>query len=82
MPTRRRTFAGGTYGARGLYSRKKVPSRRLIAGMGDENPPVRIPQDEEGVHEIAEEGDEDEQGMTEEQLENIAEAQAWVIGEL
>lgn len=48
--------------------------------MSDENPSVRIPEDEEGVHEIAEKEDED--GMTEEQRRNLAEAQARLIGDL
>ena len=43
--------------------------------MSDKNPPVRIPEDEEGAAEIASE-DEDEPGMTEEQLRNLAETQA------
>ena len=56
------------------------PSRSHNAIMSDENPSVRIPEDEEGVHEIAEEGD--EYGVTEEQLRNLAEAQASLIGDL
>jgi hypothetical protein len=46
----------------------------------NENPPVRIPEDEEGVHEIAEEKEQD--GMTEEQRRNLAEVQARLIGDL
>jgi hypothetical protein len=38
----------------------------------DKNPPVRIPEDEEG----------DEDGVTEEQLRNLVEAQAHLIGDL
>jgi hypothetical protein len=49
--------------------------------MSDEqNPPVRIPEDEDGVYEIAEEEEED--GMTDEQRRNLAEAQARLIGDL
>lgn len=46
--------------------------------MNDKKPPVRIPEDEEGVHEIAGEGEED--GMTDEQRRNLAEAQAHLRG--
>jgi len=48
--------------------------------MSDENPPVRIPEDEEDAAEIASEGE--EAGMTEEQCRNLAEAQARLIGDL
>jgi hypothetical protein len=48
--------------------------------MSDENPSVRIPEDEEGVHEIAEEGEED--GMTDEQRAALAEIQARLIGDI
>ena len=45
----------------------------------DQNPPLRIPEDMDGVHEIAEEGEE-EDGMTEEQRRNLAEAQVRLRG--
>ena len=44
----------------------------------DQNPPLRIPEDMDGVHEIAEEEEED--GMTKEQRRNLAETQAQVRG--
>jgi hypothetical protein len=44
----------------------------------DESPPVRIPEDMDGIHEIAEEGEED--GMTKKQRRNLAEAQAHLRG--
>lgn len=47
------------------------------ATMSDQNPSVRIPEDKEGVHEIAEEGEED--GMTDEQRRNLAEVQARIF---
>jgi|GEM_PF-4189141 len=56
------------------------PSRSHNASMSDENPSVRIPVDEEGVYEIADEGEED--GMTEQQRAALAEAQARLIGDL
>lgn len=56
------------------------PSRSHNAIMSDQNPPVRVPEDEEGVHEIAEEEEED--GMTEGQRRNLAELQARLIGDL
>ncbi len=55
------------------------PSRSHSATMSDE-PDVKIPVDEEGVHEIAEEGEED--GMTEEQRDALAETQARLIGDI
>jgi hypothetical protein len=48
--------------------------------MSDENPDVKIPVDEEGVHEIAEEGDKD--GVSEEQRDALAETQARLIGDI
>lgn len=48
--------------------------------MSDKSPPVRVPKDEDGVHEIAEEGE--EEGMTEEQRKELAEAQARLIGDI
>jgi hypothetical protein len=45
----------------------------------NENPPIRIPTDEEGVPVLAEEGEE-EDGMTDQQRKNIAEAQARLRG--
>lgn len=56
------------------------PSRSYNATMSDENPSVRIPEDEEGVHEIAEEGEED--GVTDQQRAALAETQAKLIGDL
>ena len=44
----------------------------------DQNPPLRIPEDMDGVYEIAEEEEED--GMTQEQRRNLAEAQADLRG--
>jgi hypothetical protein len=44
----------------------------------DQNPPLRIPEDMDGVHEIAKEEEED--GMTKEQRRNLAEAQANLRG--
>jgi len=49
--------------------------------MSDDNPPVRIPEDEEGVHEIAEEGEE-EDDVTDEQHKALCEAQARLIGDI
>lgn len=46
----------------------------------NENPPVKLPVDEEGVHEIADEEEED--GMTEEQRRNLAKTQARLIGDI
>lgn len=57
-----------------------LPLRSHSIIMSDENPPVRILEDEEGVHEVAEEGEED--GMTEEQRDNLAEVQARLIGDI
>ena len=48
--------------------------------MSDENPPLRIPEDEKGVHGIAEEGEED--GVSEEQRDALAETQARLIGDI
>jgi hypothetical protein len=48
--------------------------------MRDENPPVRLPGDEEDANEIAEEAREDD--VTDEQRENLAVAQARLIGDL
>lgn len=48
--------------------------------MSDENQPVRVPEDKEGIHEIAEEGEED--SVTKEQREALAETQAKLIGDL
>lgn len=47
--------------------------------MTDENPPVRIPQSAEAAEELALEGDEEEEGMTDEQRENLAEIQARIF---
>ncbi len=55
-------------------------SRPHNASMSDESPDVKIPVDEEGVHEIAEEGEED--GMTDEQRVALAETQARLIGDI
>lgn len=44
----------------------------------NQNPPLHIPEDMNGVYEIAEEEEED--GMTEEQRRNLAEAQADLRG--
>ena len=46
----------------------------------DENPELRIPEDESGVWKIASEGK--EQGMTEEARRAISKAQARLIGDL
>jgi hypothetical protein len=48
--------------------------------MSDENPQVRIPENEEGVHEIAEEAD--EENLTKEQREALAKIQAEIVGDL
>ncbi len=48
--------------------------------MSDENPPVRIAEDQSGVHEIAQEDEED--GLTKQQQKNVAEAQARLIGDI
>jgi hypothetical protein len=48
--------------------------------MSDENPPVRIPDGESGVHEVSEDGAED--GPTDEQRDALAEAQARLIGDI
>lgn len=55
-------------------------SRPYNAPMSEENPPVRIPEDQKGIHEIAEEGEED--GMTDEQRAALAETQARLIGDI
>lgn len=44
----------------------------------DQNSPLRIPEDMDGVYEITEEEEED--GMTDEQRRSLAEAQAHVRG--
>jgi hypothetical protein len=44
----------------------------------DKSPPVRIPEDMDGVHEIAEEEEKD--GMTKEQRRNLTEAQVQLRG--
>ncbi len=49
--------------------------------MSDGNPDVKIPVDEEGAAEIASEG-EDEDGVTEEQRDALAEIQARLIGDI
>jgi len=49
--------------------------------MSDENPNMKIPEDEERVHVLAEEGEE-EDSMTEERRRNLAEVQARLIGDL
>jgi hypothetical protein len=59
---------------------KDSPSDSNKTTMSNENPPVRIPEDEEGVYEIVEEGEED--GVTKEQFQAISEAQARLIGDL
>jgi hypothetical protein len=58
---------------------RATPRGRYVSGMHeDESPPVRIPEDMDGIHEIAEEGEED--GMTKKQRRNLAEAQAHLRG--
>lgn len=48
--------------------------------MSEKNPDMKIPVDEEGVHDISEEGEED--GVTQEQRAAIAEIQARLIGDI
>jgi hypothetical protein len=55
-------------------------SRSQNAIMSDENPPLRIPEEIDVIHEIAEEGEED--GVTEEQRKALAETQARLIGDI
>jgi hypothetical protein len=59
---------------------KDSPSHSNKTTMSDENPSVRIPEDEEGVHEIAEGREED--GVTEEQKAALAQLQARLIGDI
>jgi len=51
-----------------------------MSGSENKNPPIRIPEDEKGVHEIAEEGEED--GVSEEQHKALCGAQARLIGDI
>jgi hypothetical protein len=48
--------------------------------MSDESPDVKIPEDAKTAAEIASEGEED--GMTEEQRDALAETQARLIGDI
>jgi hypothetical protein len=50
--------------------------------VSDDNPPIRIPEDEDGVHEIAAEGEKDDSRVSDEQRRNLATVQAELIGDL